>query len=72
MHFASVTQSDGTRTMSDDPAFLPADQIHPVRSSFPADRPLPLFAEDAQVLITFAHENTKDKAAQTTSRYEAV
>jgi hypothetical protein len=61
IRFASVTQSDGTRTMSEAPAFLSADQIHvefvPGRS-----------------ISSFGLENANDKAGPTTSslRYEAV
>ena len=61
IQFASVTQSDGTRTMSEAPTFLPANQIH---VEFVAGRSTP----------SFAHENMKDKAGPTISslRYEAV
>ena len=61
IRFASVTQSDGTRTMSDASAFLPADQIH-------------VEFDPGRSTSSLAHENTKDKAGPTTSslRYEAV
>jgi hypothetical protein len=61
IRFASVTQSDGTRTMSEAPVFPPADQIH---VEFVPGRSTP----------SFAHENTKDEAGPATSslRYEVV
>ena len=64
IRFASVMQSDGTRTMSEAPVFIPADQIHVETVEFVAGRSTP----------SFAHENMKDKAGPTTSslRYEAV
>jgi hypothetical protein len=58
VRFSSGTQSDGTRTMGEAPAILPADQMHLVVPG----RSIP----------SFAHEDTKDKVAPTIRINEAV
>ena len=57
MHFASVTQSEGTLSTSEAPVFLPANQIY---VEFVPGRMTP----------DLAHENTKGWAAPTA--YETV
>ena len=59
IHVASVTQSDGTRTMIEAPALLSTGQI---RVEFVPSRST----------LGLANENTKDKAAPTIGTYEAV
>jgi hypothetical protein len=52
IHFASITQSDGPQMKGEAQVFLPADQKH---VEFVPGRLTP----------SFAHENTRDKAALT-------
>jgi hypothetical protein len=47
IRFASVTQSDGTRTMSEAPVFLPTGQIH---VEFVPSKSTPTFAHEDEAV----------------------